>query len=349
MRRGHVRTLATAAVAVACFAACPSSLPQVITDGGTKVSKLPLRSERSAAGTSRIFALLPLDSDLLVVNSEGAVTFDGSGRPIRSTPFLPEAVRNPVAVGQPEGPALPAFAAHVFKLDELVLYGPDGEAYASAPLDFKYAQGLVVADLVGDSDREVVIASAGAKQLDIYDAQGNLLRSPRSPFSINAFDAHDLFGDEKEELIVNVYPNEAGKETFFFLDGRGRNLREWDYGVVSDFDVVFRDGVPILATHLDGSYRLLDLEGRELERFEAPLGDYFADLHAAPWRGGWVFVGSGSGYHPYHMISVYDEAGELVYQETGSGWSKAMAVPDPQGTEFFVAKGAAFWRYSLDE
>ena len=45
------------------------------------------------------------------------------------------------------------------------------------------------------------------------------------------------------------------------------------------------------------------------------------------------------------MVSVFDQDGNLTYQETGEGWAQALAVPDPNASSFFVAVGSEVWRY----
>jgi hypothetical protein len=227
-----------------------------------------------------------------------------------------------------------------------VLYGADGLRYASAALDFKYAQRLLVADLTGDDAAEIAIAPAGAKYLEIYDSRARLLQRPRSPFYITDLDSCRL-GDAHDELVVYVYPNASGRGTFYWLDGLGDALRQWEYDAVSGFDVVCGGDRPLLVTQEDGAYRILGPEGREIASLPAQLSDHFADLQAAPWRGGWVILATGSGYHAYHMLSIFDAAGDLVYQETGKGWARDLAIPDPDGAEFLIAVGSEVWKYTL--
>lgn len=331
----------------ASLIACPSSTPQAIKNGGTLVSTRSLERTRLLAGTARIFELRWLGDELLTVTSRGALRLDRSGRSLDTTALVPEAIRSPVASGEAAGVSEPAFVAHVPEEEALVLYDQDGRQSASVPVDFKYAQRLQIADVTADDAGEVVVAPSGAKHIEIYDARGELLRSPRSPFYVTSVETFDFDENGKEEIVVSVYPDSSGKSTFYFLDGSGELLREWGYEIVSDFDVSRTDEGPVLVTEQDGSYRILSPEGHELERLRAPLAEYFADLVARPWRGGWVIVASGSGYRPYHMVSVFDASGELVYQETEEGWSRDLEIPDAQGTEFFVAVGSHLYRYEL--
>ena len=338
-RTALVLLVATALVSCAAF------LPPAVTEGGVQVSELALGKERIASGTARVFELWPDAGEIVAVTFEGAVWLAPEGHPSRSVPFVPEVIQNPVASAGPGRTSPPGWAAHYFEEGKLVIYGRDGVRVAEVDIADDYMQALRVIDLTDDPGAEIVIALSGEKYIEIRDATGRLLRSPRSPYYVTDMEVLRRPDGARGEVVVYVYPNEAGGGTFYFLDGRGTLLREWDYGVVSGFDMADGDAGPVVVTQLDGSYRILDLDGVELERLPAPLGDHFSDLECHPWRGGWIVVATGSGYHSYHMISVFDEEGDLIYQETGKGWARALAVPDPEAASFFVAVGSEVWRY----
>lgn len=329
---------------------CATPIPQAIRTGARPVSELGLQAERIASGTSRIFEIRPAEGVLMVVTYEGAVWLDTSGSPIRSIAFEPEVIQSPVASGADVGSTRPAFVGFSHESKELLLYDWDGRRQTAAPVEHEYVKGLLIADVSGGPEAEVVVLPAGAKHLEIYDGEGRLLREVWSPFYLTAIGATNADGDQNEELIASAYPNEEGKGTFYVLDGEGgRAIREWEYDSVSGFAVVGGEGRPLIVTEADGSFRVLSLEGDELGRYQVPYSEHFTDVLASPWRGGWVLVGSGSGYRPYHMIAVLNAGGRLVYQEFGEGWSRALAVPDPSGSEFFLARGSELWKYSLAE
>jgi hypothetical protein len=147
-------------------------------------------------------------------------------------------------------------------------------------------------------------------------------------------------------LVLYTYPNLQRGGTFAVFDARFQEVARWD-----EFPAPGR----FTPGRWQGQDALFYLQGNQLV-VRSPLGQPVARLTAAQGsnfrgllignagRNRTVVVASGDGYTPFHMVSIYDDKGDLVFSEANEEHAFALDTAPNQVT---VSARSTRWTYTI--
>ena len=225
--------------------------------------------------------------------------------------------------------------------------------------------GVCGGDLDGDGRPEFAVFYRYGGGIRLVDEAGQI-RWIHPADSIEQLDMADVRANGRTGLLYSR-PRNAGTEAeFTTLDANGqiRNKLKLDTPATA-FALVDWPGLPDRPNLLlaeDNHIRILDLDGREIQRLEAPGCRSYGEVAAAPVRfraGAPAYLAVRKNLHPdLAALYVYDAEGKLVQQDVEAGWGRpapALAAV-PAGTNgaerLLVGAGdgfhAALWEYALD-
>ena len=219
-------------------------------------------------------------------------------------------------------------------------------------------EGVRAGDIDGDGRPEFAVFYRYGGGILLVDEQGQT-RWTFSADSIDHLEMADVRGNGRQEILFH-------DRTFKILDAEGRVAAETDIATESSqFALVAWPapaGRPNLVLTEENQIRIVDLDGHEIRRLEAPGCRGFGDLAAVPVRfraGAPAFLAVRKDLHPdLAVLYVYDSEGRRVHQDVevvlGSADPALAAVPaGATGTEhLLVGSGennqVRLLEYSLD-
>ncbi len=328
-----------------------SSASSAIGDTGIKTNALGLRREvvielpGGLMRSVRVFEMRDLPGgSVLLTTSVGLFWYGKDGKKHREARFSTGKHHDPVATAELGGPSALSALGVLNGKKVLAFYDDQGRLYNKIPC-YRYAQ-FVLANLVGDDTREVVLEEPAGKGLTVYSAAGDRLFGIDPVGYLTDFDAVDADGDGRDELILYSYPNARRGGTFQVVRADGTQLHRWDDRALADFALVRWQGVwPRILWLADDAFVFVSLEGRQVDRLEVPYGAHFRYVYKADLKGKTVLLASGGGYVYYHMVCVYGRGG-LEFHAVERGWAHSLLVPDPGKVEFWVGTDDSVIRYA---
>jgi hypothetical protein len=204
------------------------------------------------------------------------------------------------------------------------------------------------ADVAGDDNLEILAESDGGRGLEIRDPSGQRLSLISTDEYLTDFGAVPAPDGGKQNVVLYTYPNAGGGGTFRVATVDGRQLARWEEEPAPAlFTVGAWKGAPALF-YLQGDELVVrSTSGELLSRLAAPEGRHFQAVRVSSVAGDrTILLASGGGYTPFHMVSVYDRDGRLVFQEIAREHAFELEV-DPQQPAFVVVARSSRWQYDL--
>ncbi|MEW6321268.1 MAG: hypothetical protein AB1635_09275 [Acidobacteriota bacterium] len=205
---------------------------------------------------------------------------------------------------------------------------------------------VVEGDVLGDEGAERVVEVGGGAGLDVLDGSGHVVSRIRTSEYLTAFDLVEATRAPKRDVVVYTYPNDSGGGTFAVVTPDGVEQARWREQPPPSHPAVGRWGEAVAVFYLQRDDLVVrSAHGDELARIAVPSGVVFQSLYAATLASGMVvFVASGGGYMPYHMVFAIDPPSALVYQLIAREQAFALER-DGDGRGFRVFARSRIWRY----
>lgn len=223
-------------------------------------------------------------------------------------------------------------------------------------LDLGYSSDAVKVDVMGNSDLEVLRSVVHRKglvgtktALQIWSGQGKLLRTIPAAGYLTFFQAANIDDDQKKELILYNYPSPLGK-TIEIFKADGTLLYSWDSSLQGYFDVVDWNGSPHILSIEENAFAILSMDGVLVSRLAAPQAQYFRQIRGKQLsNGSLAILVSGDGYRPYHMVCIFDDRQELVFQEVVPGHAIGLLTAPDQPGKILISQGKDYYKYSSEQ
>ena len=241
------------------------------------------------------------------------------------------------------------------------LLGPEGRELWRAGEKLapgQHVEGVRSGDIDGDGRPEFAVFYRYGGGILLVDEKGQTLWT-YSADSIDHLEMADVRGNGRQEILFH-------DRAFKILDAAGRVVAETNIATSSSQFALAAwpasAGRPNLVLSEENQIRIVDLDGNEIRRLEAPGCRGFGDLAAVPVRfraDAAPFLAVRKLLHPdLATLFVYDAAGQLVHREVeivlGSGDAALAAVPagDSGAERLLVGSGennqVRLLEYSLD-
>jgi hypothetical protein len=206
-------------------------------------------------------------------------------------------------------------------------------------------QRFKMADVVGDPAEETLVELPSGRGLEVRSG-GRVIDKIASDEYLTDFDAIAVDGLSHKQLVLYTYPNSARGGTFRVVTLDGRELTRWDENPPpSRLDVAEWNGDGEIFYIQNDQLVRRSASGMELSRVALPFGDKFQSIHVAGSAGNrLVVLASGDGYTPYHMVSIYDSDGELLFQEIGQEHAFQLEASRTR-PDFTVFTRSAEWHF----
>jgi hypothetical protein len=152
----------------------------------------------------------------------------------------------------------------------------------------------------------------------------------------------------KHNIVLYVYPNSEGGGTFRMLDSDLEERASWSVSPAPGrFTIAAWRGTTALFYTVGDSVEVRTPTGESLARLSASDASNFQGIRVAALpEDRLVILLSGDGYTPYHSVCLYDAAGELLFQETGSEHAFDLEV-EPNTSRFVVSTRSSRWQYAV--
>lgn len=225
---------------------------------------------------------------------------------------------------------------------------------------------LTAGDLDGDGIAELVVSWNG---IEVFDKGGNKRSQLTEEYSGSQIEVIDTDGDGKNEIV-------SAGGTLKVRDATGRVIKNLEIPIyLGKFSLCQMPGQkqPVILSVQDNSLWLIDLQGKTVAQFNAPLSEFPETVQRGPngeeFHGTSVYKSSGvwltSGKIQKYLavisefaaidravLDVFTASGELVYQEVLPEASHAIVVLPPadssDASEFLVAGEQTVWRYRVN-
>ena len=125
------------------------------------------------------------------------------------------------------------------------------------------------------------------------------------------------FGAIGGNVVLYTYPNKERGGTFRIVTLQGIELMRWhEKPPPGRFDVAEWNGGEAIVYLQGDTVVVRSAAGEELRRLSMPEGSKFRSVYLEPGlRDTTIAVASGDGYTGFHMVGIYDQKGDLRYQE----------------------------------
>ena len=179
-------------------------------------------------------------------------------------------------------------------------------------IDFRRAKTADV-DSDGTAERLVELPKGGGVQ--IRTENGRVVRD------ITTDEYLTDFGAIGGNVVLYTYPNKERGGTFRIVTLQGIELMRWhEQPPPGRFDVAEWNGVEAIVYLQGDTVVVRSAAGDELRRLSAPEGSKFRSVSLEPGvRGTTIVLASGDGYTGFHMVAIYDQKGDLRFQEIARG------------------------------
>lgn len=167
------------------------------------------------------------------------------------------------------------------------------------------------ADVNGDGTAERLVELPPGRGVQVRGENGQVVRD------ITTDEYLTDFGAIGGNVVLYTYPNKERGGTFRIVTLQGMELTRWqEKPPPGRFDVAEWNGGQAIV-YLQGDVIVVrSAAGEELRRLFMPEGDKFRDVYLEPGvRDTTIVVASGDGYTGFHMVGIYDQKGDLHYQE----------------------------------
>ena len=180
-----------------------------------------------------------------------------------------------------------------------------------SPDSSSYFRRAKTADVDRDGTAERLVELHNGKGVQVRGENGQAVRD------ITTDEYLTDFGAIGGNVVLYTYPNKERGGTFRLVTLQGIELTRWhEKPPPGRFDVAEWNGGEAIVYLQGDSVVVRSAEGEELRRLSIPEGDKFRDVYLEPGlRGTTVVVASGDGYTGFHMVGIYDQKGDLRYQE----------------------------------
>ena len=220
--------------------------------------------------------------------------------------------------------------------EHAALLGPDGrELWRAGGQDVSQlgVEGVRAGDIDGDGRPEFAVFHSYTDGIELLDEAGQI-RWKHPVDSLDHLEMADVRGNGKQEILFRDSPS-----GFKVLDAQGQVAAELDIATDSSkFALVAWPapaGRPNLVLTEENQIRIVDLDGHEIRRLEAPGCRGYGDLAAVPVRfraGAPAFLAVRKDLHPdLAVLYVFDSEGRRVHQDVevvlGSADPALAAVP----------------------
>ena len=353
-RKKYLPVFLSFAVVLAVFHAClgmQGHQPALFREPGVKVNSVKLHGqdlltfERNGK-PDRVFAVSVGDGGLglRVLTATGVTWFDSSGKKLREILFAKTKDHFPIIAANLI-PGQTHFLGFHHLENALSVYDAAGRFLFQVPASG--GSGFPMAAL--EEGRGILVKDGRGKGVHLYDHGGTYLRNILSGGYLTSFRTLPRPELNREDLIFYNYPHGKKRGYFQIASLDGTLLDGWECKPGwSGFNFMTFEGQTAIVGNPEQAFVCVDLKGKTVAEFDAPHADYFRYVYATPLTEEYrVFLASGSGYRPYHMICVYDAGKNLIYQEINHGHARALRVPDSSRPEFFVAVENRIRRYAL--
>jgi hypothetical protein len=167
------------------------------------------------------------------------------------------------------------------------------------------------ADVNGDGTAERLVELPKGGGVQVRDESGQVVRD------ITTYEYLTDFGGIGGNVVLYTYPNKEGGGTFRIVTLQGTELARWrENPPPGRFDVSKWNGGDAIVYLQGDTVVVRSPAGDELRRLPAPQGSKFRSVSLEPGiRDTTIVLASGDGYTGFHMVGIYDEKGDLRYQE----------------------------------
>jgi hypothetical protein len=206
----------------------------------------------------------------------------------------------------------------------------------------------VQADVLGDAAPEVLSPLPGGRGLEIRNQAGTRLGMVETAEYLTDFSTVPSWTSDKQNFVLYTYPNTERGGTFRVLAPDQQELATWTVmPAPGRFTVAAWKGTTALFyTHGD-SIEVRAPTGEGLMRLPAAEGHLFQSIRVATLsEDRLVVLLSGDGYTPYHMVCVYDLAGQLLFQEIADEHAFELEA-EPNASSFVVFARSSRWEYTI--
>lgn len=220
---------------------------------------------------------------------------------------------------------------------------PEGlttESYVSATR----AERVKYADLAGGPELETLRQLEAGRGLEVLDSSGRLLATVKAAHYLTDFGVIHASQSHKPDLVFYGYPSTPDRSgTFSILAFPSQTMvATWDINPATDWFAVGVWKNEEALFYLQGDMLVVRSPfGREVRRLDVPGGRAFARVVQVMTLsdGHTVVLASGDGYTRYHMVSVFDDEGQLKFHEIGKKNAYRLEAPGPTDT-------SSVWRSS---
>ena len=167
------------------------------------------------------------------------------------------------------------------------------------------------ADVNGDGTAERLVELPNGGGVQIRAENGQVVRE------ITTDEYLTDFGTIGGNVVLYTYPNKERGGTFQVVTSQGVELARWqEKPPPGRFDVAEWNGGEAIVYLQGDTVVVRSAAGDELGRLSAPEGGIFRSVYLEPGaRGTTIVLASGDGYTAFHMVGIYDQKGDLRYQE----------------------------------
>jgi hypothetical protein len=215
------------------------------------------------------------------------------------------------------------------------------------PAHDKRAGGTTIqADVLGDAALETLVATARGEGIEVLDQRGQRASFVSAPGYLTDFSVLPAANLDKQDLVLYMYPNDAGGGTFTVLTPHGQATASWtESPAPGGFAVGRWDRRDAIVYLRSGHLVMRSREGRELLEIPVPESDAYDVRHTIAVGAHTIVVASGDGYTPFHMVLVLEPGGRLVFAEVER--DQASHLESIGAGAFTVRTRSGGWRYSL--
>lgn len=203
-------------------------------------------------------------------------------------------------------------------------------------------------DIVGDTEPDTVIEIGAGRGVEVFDGASGRRRVVRTAEYLTDYGILPGRG-AAGALVLYTYPNDKRGGTFSIRSmATGRTVTEWrEFPPTPRFAIGEWRGETALLYFRGGHLVVRDPDGTLLLDRAVNGAEAFQGIRVQSLPDGLtVVVTSGDGYTAYHMVCVFDSAGEMVFQEVAP--EHAFRIEVASDHTFDVLARTTRWRYAFD-